>query len=291
MEVVRLPMVEIRKNSTRKKMVQEKSISLNKARSEEFLKSLDAKPSGRTAMVMQAIIASLIVHIFILFVTQMLTQDNRMVEEEVIYEPLEMEMIQEEMIQPLPELQDQSPRTGELKNLIANENSERSSEEKSYRGMSKAQINEQVYNDLKNMEAEEFAKLKNGRSEYTVPTKETGTGEKAEKKKSDYDWYRDKANSKSYSGKVTASYNMKGRDAIENPVPTYRCKTQGQVIVLVTINNLGVVTDARIDETKSSVDECLRSESEKYALKWQFDYKADAQKKQDGTITFTFSAQ
>jgi TonB family protein len=273
-------------------MAPEKSMKLNKQGAEEFLKSMDAKASQRSAFIMQAIIVSLIAHIFILFITQMLTQDNRMAKEEVIYEELEMEMLEEDI--PLPEEipQEELKRMGELKNLIANENSERSSEEKSYRGMTKAQINEQVMNDLKNMEAEEFAKLNEGRPDYTVQSKQDGnTGKNTDKQKSEYDWYRDKANNKSYNGRVTASYNVKGRDALDNPVPTYRCKTQGKVIVKITINNLGQVTEAKIDEASSSLDECLRTESEKYALKWKFDYKADAQKKQDGTITFTFSAQ
>lgn len=273
-------------------MAQEKSMKLNKQRADEFLKSLDEKSSAKSTFIMQAIIVSLIVHIFILFVTQMLTQDNRMVKEEVIYEPLEMDMMEDEIIPEEEIPQEEQQRMGELKNLVANENSERSSEEKSYRGMTKAQINEQVMNDLKNMEAEEFAKLNEGRPDYTVQSKQDGkTGTNTEKKKSDYDWYRDKANNKSYDGRVTASYSMKGRDALDNPVPTYRCKTQGNVIVKITISNTGQVTDAKIDEANSSLDECLRTESEKYALKWKFDYKADAQKKQDGTITFTFSAQ
>jgi TonB family protein len=294
MEAVLFFMRENLKNSTQATMAQEKSVKLNKQRTEEFLKSLEAKPKGNTEFILQAVIVSLIAHIFVLFVTQMLTQDNRISKEEVVYEPLDMEMIQEDLIPPPQEeeLQKEAERNGPLKNLIANENSERSSDEKSYRGMSKDQINEQVMNDLKNLEAEEFAKLNDGRPDYTVASKQQGTtGQNTGAKKSEYDWYREKANNKSYDGRVTASYNMKGRDAIDNPVPTYRCKTQGKVVVLITINNLGQVTDSKIDETKSSMDECLRTESEKYALKWKFDYKADAAKKQDGTITFTFSAQ
>lgn len=266
-------------------------MKLNKQRSEEFLKSLDEKASGGSQIFMQAIIASLVIHIFIIFTTQMLTQDNRMAKDDVIYEELAMDMIEEEKIPPPEEPQEQPSRFGELKNLIANENAMRSSEEKSYRGMSKAQIDEQVMNDLKNMEAQEFAKLSNGQPDYTVKNKQEGkSGENTDKKKSEYDWYREKANSKSYDGKVTAAYDVKGRDAIENPVPTYRCKQPGKVIVNVTINGLGLVTDAKIDESKSSIDDCLRTESEKYALRWKFNYKAE-QKKQDGTITFTFSAQ
>lgn len=271
-------------------MAQEKSVIFNKVRSEEFLKSLDEKPGERSRVVYQAIIVSLIAHIFVLFVTQMLTQDNRMVEDEVVYEELEMDMIDPELIPP-QEPQQFVPREGELRNIVANENSERSSEAKSYRGMSSEQINEQVYNDLKNMEAEEFARLKEGHPDYTVPDKKSGQGSaRDQSKKSDYDWYRDQQHNKSYQGRVSAAYNVKGRDALDQPLPTYRCKTHGTIVLLVTINQTGQVTDARIDEGRSSTDECLRTESQKYAMKWKFNYAGDS-KKQDGTITFTFSAQ
>lgn len=273
-------------------MAQVKSVSLNKNRTEEFLKSLDEKPSGRSAMIFQAIIASLVVHIFILFVTHMLTEDPRSIlaDDEVVYEELAMDMIEEEKIPELPQPEENSPQNSQLRNLIANENAERSSEARDYRGMSKAQLNEQVYNELKNLEAEEFARLNERRDDYTVNQKQSGQSDNSSPKKSEYDWYREKQNNKSYNGRVTASFNMKGRDPLDNPVPTYRCKTQGQVVVLISINNLGQVVGARIDETKSAADDCLRTESEKYALKWKFDYSAE-NKKQDGSITFTFSAQ
>jgi TonB family protein len=271
-------------------MAPEKSVIFNKSRSEEFLKSLEEKPGDRSRLVYQSIIVSLIAHIFVLFVTQMLTQDNRQVEDEVVYQELEMDMIDPELIPP-PDPKEFVPREGELRNLVANENSERSSEAKSYKGMTSAQINEQVYNDLKNMEAEEFARLKEGQPDYTVQDKKNGQGSSSEQsKKSDYDWYRDQQHNKSYQGRVSASYNMKGRDALDQPLPTYRCKTHGTIVLLVTVGQTGQVIDARIDETRSSIDECLRNESQKYAMKWKFNYAGDT-KKQDGTITFTFSAQ
>ena len=265
-------------------------LTINASRASDFLKALDDRPKEQMAFVYQAIIVSLIAHIFILFVTQMLTQDHRVAEEEVIYEELAMDMLPDE---PLPEEseQQQVPRNGELKNLVANENSERSSDARSYRGMSSSQMKEQVYNDLKNMEAEEFAKLKGGEPDYTVANKSQGQGKSSsEPKKSDMDWYREQKQNKSYSGPVTASFNMAGRDPLDNPIPTYRCKTNGTVVVMVSIDELGKVIDARINESASSPNECLRAESEKYARKWRFDYSSRS-RKQDGTITFTFSAQ
>jgi TonB family protein len=265
-------------------------LTINASRASDFLKTLDDRPKEQMAFVYQAIIVSLIAHIFILFVTQMLTQDHRVAEEEVIYEELAMDMLPDEPLPEEPE-QQQVPRNGELKNLVANENSERSSDARSYRGMSSSQMKEQVYNDLKNMEAEEFAKLKGGEPDYTVAKKSQGQGNSSsEPKKSDMDWYREQKQNKSYSGPVTASFNMAGRDPLDNPIPTYRCKTNGTVVVMVSIDELGKVIDARINESASSPNECLRAESEKYARKWRFDYSSRS-RKQDGTITFTFSAQ
>ena len=265
-------------------------LTINASRASDFLKALDDRPKEQMAFVYQAIIVSLIAHIFILFVTQMLTQDHRVAEDEVIYEELAMDMLPDEPLPEEPE-QQQVPRNGELKNLVANENSERSSDARSYRGMSSSQMKEQVYNDLKNMEAEEFAKLKGGEPDYTVANKSQGQGKSSsEPKKSDMDWYREQKQNKSYSGPVTASFNMAGRDPLDNPIPTYRCKTNGTVVVMVSIDELGKVIDARINESASSPNECLRAESEKYARKWRFDYSSRS-RKQDGTITFTFSAQ
>ena len=265
------------------------SWKMNATRAQEFLRALDERPKERWTFVYQAIIVSLVVHIFILFVTQMLTEEHRVAEDEVIYEQLEMDMLQEE---PLPEeqLPPEERSNSELRNLIANENSERSSDAKSYRGMSSAQMKEQVYNDLKTMEAEEFARLNNGATDYTVAPKTQGSQqEKSTYKKGENDWFKEQQN-KSYSGPVTASFNMKGRDPMENPIPTYRCKTNGVVVVLVTIDELGKVVDARVQEGSSSSNTCLRDESVYYAKKWRFDYSS-SKRKQDGTITFTFNRQ
>ena len=266
------------------------TLKINPSRAEEFLKAMNDRPKKQWTFIYQAIIVSLIAHIFILFVTQMLTEDHRIVEDEVVFEELEMEMLTEEEL-PEEEQQPQPASNAELRNLIANENSERSSEARSYRGMSSSQMKDQVYNDLKAMEAEEFAKLNNGASDYTVAQRTEGSkSDNTGSKKSDLDWYREQKNNKSYSGPVTASFNMKGREPLENPIPTYRCKTNGVVVVLVTIDELGKVIDARIQEGSSSGNSCLRDESLTYASRWRFDYSG-AKRKQDGTITFTFNRQ
>jgi tRNA pseudouridine55 synthase len=266
------------------------ALRINSTRADEFLRALDERPKEQWAFVYQAIIVSLVVHIFILFVTQMLTEDHRTKEEEVQYEELSMELLSEE---PLPEEQQEQQQTDQnaaLRNLVANENSERTSDARSYRGMSSSQMKEQVYNDLKAMEAEEFAKLKDGSPDYTVAQKsQGGQQEKSSFQKGENDWFKEQQN-KSYSGPVTASFNMKGREPLDNPIPTYRCKTNGVVVVLVSIDEAGKVVEARIQEASSSTNTCLREESVKYASKWRFDYSG-SKRKQDGTITFTFNKQ
>jgi tRNA pseudouridine55 synthase len=266
------------------------TLKINPTRAEEFLRALDAKPKDRLVFVYQAIIVSLVVHIFVLFVTQMLTEDHRIAEEEMQYEELEMDVMSKELLPQEPEPPQPTNENSPLRNLVANENSERTSEARNYKGMSSSQMKEQVYNDLKAMEAEEFARLNNGSTDYTVAPKSQGRPEeKSTYRKGENDWFKEQQN-KSYSGPVTASFNMKGREPLDNPIPTYRCKTNGVVVVLVTIDELGKVVDARIQEASSSTNTCLREESVTYARKWRFDYSSE-KRKQDGTITFTFNKQ
>jgi hypothetical protein len=60
-------------------------------------------------------------------------------------------------------------------------------------------------------------------------------------------------------------------------------------VVLISVNELGYVSDAKIDANQSSKDACLLNESLTYALKWRFSEGKNT--KQPGVITFQFSAQ
>jgi outer membrane biosynthesis protein TonB len=145
------------------------------------------------------------------------------------------------------------------------------------------------------MEAEEFARLQSGRPDDPSVSSNKPAKTESPQKPSDYDWYKEKqksgSNNTSYQGNVTASYSMGSRSNLRNPTPTYRCKVPGKVVMKVTINSMGSVSDVVIDQSKSTLDECLRTESEKYARLWKFDAPSNAPKKFEGSITFTFSAQ
>jgi outer membrane biosynthesis protein TonB len=93
----------------------------------------------------------------------------------------------------------------------------------------------------------------------------------------------------SYSGNVSATFSLSGRSVKSAPKPTYKCKGAGQVVVLISVNELGYVSEAKIDANQSSKDACLLNESLTYALKWRFSEGKNS--KQPGVITFQFSAQ
>lgn len=93
----------------------------------------------------------------------------------------------------------------------------------------------------------------------------------------------------SYSGPVTATFTLTGRSIKQAPKPTYKCKGAGTVVINITVDEWGKVSQAKIDESRSSKDACLSAESVAYAQRWLF--SGSASKAQSGTISFTFSAQ
>lgn len=100
---------------------------------------------------------------------------------------------------------------------------------------------------------------------------------------------QDKA--QNYSGPSVVSYELEGRKASRLSIPAYRCMGGGQVKVLITVNPKGEVIAAKIDETASSKDGCLRSFAVRAARLSKFSAKADAAPKQSGNIIYEFIAQ
>jgi TonB family protein len=258
-------------------------MKIDATKAELFLKS--QAPSRTREVVFQCIIVSLCIHVVVLFVTQMLTEDNRIAIEEPVYMPIEAEIIMEEEI--LPPSENQPQMGGPLRNVVANQNSEYSNEVRDYRGMTAEQMRQAGAEEAHRAAMEEATRLASQHSNAELPAKrDTPTNNP---KGSENDWFND-PNKKSYKGAVTASYSMVGRDALYDPKPSYRCKTSGTVVVQITVDQLGAVKDAQIQAGSSSSNECLLQESLTYARKWKFSYK-DGRAKQDGTITFNFSAQ
>ena len=96
---------------------------------------------------------------------------------------------------------------------------------------------------------------------------------------------------KSYSGPSVLSWHLDGRKASHLPIPAYRCYGGGMVTVLITVDNSGKVTDAKIQEETSTDDSCLRNFAIRAARASRFSSSSTAPSKQRGDIIYQFIAQ
>lgn len=93
-------------------------------------------------------------------------------------------------------------------------------------------------------------------------------------------------------GNVSVSYDVGNRNGMYLPKPTYRCESSGKVQVNIEVDDAGYVVKATIDHSNSTTsNECLLSESLKYAEKSKFNSSVDAPKKESGVIIYLFSSQ
>lgn len=96
---------------------------------------------------------------------------------------------------------------------------------------------------------------------------------------------------KKYSGPSVVSYYLEGRKASKLSIPAYRCMGAGEVTVLITVDNSGTVIAAKVDESVSSTDGCLRSFAIRAARLSRFSADAKAPARQTGNIVYKFIAQ
>ena len=139
---------------------------------------------------------------------------------------------------------------------------------------------EQLYKD-----AERLAKdLKNGGKDAIEEDAREETVEMQHQKKSDTD-------QKEYSGPSVVSYNLDGRKASHLKIPAYRCYGAGDVTVIITVNNAGMVVKAEVMDAVSSDDQCLRSFAVRAARLSRFSASQTAPPNQQGEILYRFIAQ
>lgn len=96
---------------------------------------------------------------------------------------------------------------------------------------------------------------------------------------------------KKYSGPSVVSYYLEGRKASKLSIPAYRCMGAGEVTVLITVDNSGKVIAAKVDESVSSADGCLRSFAIRAARLSRFSADPKAPARQTGNIVYQFIAQ
>ena len=94
-----------------------------------------------------------------------------------------------------------------------------------------------------------------------------------------------------YKGPSVVSYKLDGRKASHLYIPAYRCQNAGEITVIITVDNSGRVTEAKIYDDISSEDRCLREYALRAAKSSRFSIKRDAPHKQKGEIVYRFIAQ
>lgn len=256
--------------------------------SDQIQALLDAKPAKRTTLIYMGVIISLTIHVFILGITFLLTAAPIPEAEKQEEAAEEIELSFEEP-ETTPEEDPYAGMSEEVRDLLANAESKRTDRQVSYSAKSAEEIQNEVEQSLRDLEKNEFENLGNGRpkTQTTPPPLENPPSNKSNPKSGEN---TSSPSRESYAGTVSAEFSLSGRNPKSSPRPTYRCKGAGKVIVKIEVSPAGEVISATADPSSSNID-CLREESVKYALRWKFDYNDKAQKRQNGTITFTFSGQ
>ncbi|WP_424198748.1 hypothetical protein [Algibacter sp.] len=88
------------------------------------------------------------------------------------------------------------------------------------------------------------------------------------------------------NSKSSIRFSLKDRKKIHIPIPVYLCEVDGKIVVNITVNALGNVTDAYVNTSSTSENECLIGHALDYAKQSQF--SADVKDTQIGSITFFF---
>lgn len=89
--------------------------------------------------------------------------------------------------------------------------------------------------------------------------------------------------------KSTLTYALKGRVMLNYDVPIYLCENGGKIVVNIAVNNHGIVTEASINGSSNSNNQCLVDHAIAYAKDIPFD--TSTKTRQIGTITFLFKGK
>lgn len=139
---------------------------------------------------------------------------------------------------------------------------------------------EQLYRDAERLQNE----LENTFNRQDDADDSVPAPEKSQKKE-------EKAQEKVYSGPSVVSYSLDGRKASRLPIPAYRCMGAGEVTVIITVDNAGNVIMAKVEESVSSGDSCLRNFAIRAARSAKFSASPTAPARQIGNIVYAFIAQ
>ena len=95
-----------------------------------------------------------------------------------------------------------------------------------------------------------------------------------------------------YKGPTRIYYDLPGRTHRYLPVPIYKCQGSGKIVLLIEVNQKGIVEKAAIIAKESSTsDPCLIETSVTTALISRFNSDINSPKIQTGTLSYHFVAQ
>lgn len=174
-----------------------------------------------------------------------------------------------------------------VSNKSFNVEDKREYSEEKYDSRTEKSIEEQVEKELREFEAQEFAKYKKENSQDVSISKENEKTEKTDKNGEEV-----KTSSGSFKGSVTAMYELTQRRDEKLPIPAYICKGSGTVKVNITVDREGLVILATIDKRGSNYKEsCIGENALTYAKKARFSVSTVAPEQQTGWILYTFISQ
>lgn len=95
-----------------------------------------------------------------------------------------------------------------------------------------------------------------------------------------------------YQGPTRIYYDLAGRNHLYLPIPIYKCRGSGKVVLKIEVNQKGLVEDAGIIEKLSTTtDPCLIETALSTAKISRFNPDVSAPRIQAGTLTYHFVAQ
>jgi len=95
-----------------------------------------------------------------------------------------------------------------------------------------------------------------------------------------------------YQGPTRIYYDLAGRNHLYLPIPIYKCRGSGKVVLKIEVNQKGLVEDAGIIEAQSTTtDPCLIETALSTARISRFNPDVSAPRTQTGTLTYHFVAQ
>lgn len=194
----------------------------------------------------------------------------------------------EETQNPEETLQDQMTENSQpMTNVAANATQEKTTYTNQF---SKSQADQEVWNELKAMEAAEFKNLGQDNPDLIDPSNSNEKNINPNLVKEDAQT-NDKA---SYGMDVVATvyYKLDNRSVLSEKKPSYLCKNEGIVRVTIKVNQKGQVVTTEIDESHTNTQNtCLRDAAMEYAKLWKFNQDFNDDIRKQGWIEFRYEAQ